>query len=294
MTEFHHILFPVDFSPLCQGTAPFVKDMARRYGAQVSLLHVTEVNAQVYGPMDVPTLVPINYEQFQRIDQEQMRAFSQRNFADLGPDLKVEEACQFGDPAHSIIDYAESSDVDLIMMPTHGYGRFRALLLGSIAAKVLHDAKCPVWTGVHLEEPPSLEHLKMRSILCAVDLKKESARVVKFALAVASAYRSSVQLVHTVPSRETRPEEYFDEKLHQALIEAARSELVDLQKESGAGAEEIWVEAGSVSKKVRSAALQFGADLIVIGRGLLDAPFGRLRTNAYAIIRDAPCPVLSV
>ncbi|MDQ2949685.1 MAG: universal stress protein [Acidobacteriota bacterium] len=79
-----------------------------------------------------------------------------------------------------------------------------------------------------------------------------------------------------------------------ALIEAARSELIELLRESGAGAEQIRVEAGSVSKKVRSAALQLSADLIVIGRRLLHAPFGRLRTNAYAIIRDAPCPVLSV
>jgi hypothetical protein len=30
--------------------------------------------------------------------------------------------------------------VDLIMMPTHGVGTFRSFLVGSVTAKVLHDA----------------------------------------------------------------------------------------------------------------------------------------------------------
>jgi nucleotide-binding universal stress UspA family protein len=46
-----------------------------------------------------------------------------------------------GDPATYITAQAEKNDVDLIMMATHGYGTFRSLLLGSVAAKVLHDAK---------------------------------------------------------------------------------------------------------------------------------------------------------
>ena len=37
-----------------------------------------------------------------------------------------------------------------------------------------------------------------------------------------------------------------------------------------------------------------GADLVVIGRGHTHAPLSRLRTNAYAIVREAPCPVLSL
>ena len=35
------------------------------------------------------------------------------------------------------------------------------------------------------------------------------------------------------------------------------------------------------------------SDLVVIGRGVVRQTLGRLRTSAYAIIREAPCPVLS-
>jgi hypothetical protein len=33
---------------------------------------------------------------------------------------------------------------------------------------------------------------------------------------------------------------------------------------------------------------------VIIGRGSAAGDFGRLRTNSYAIIRQSPCPVVSV
>jgi len=45
---------------------------------------------------------------------------------------------------------------------------------------------------------------------------------------------------------------------------------------------------------VRAAAEHHDADLVLIGRNTLQARLGQLRTNAYAILRNAPCPVLSV
>jgi nucleotide-binding universal stress UspA family protein len=45
---------------------------------------------------------------------------------------------------------------------------------------------------------------------------------------------------------------------------------------------------------VRNVAMRKRADLVVIGRGCIQNGRGRLRANAYAIIREAPCPVLSV
>jgi len=63
-----------------------------------------------------------------------------------------------GDPAQQIVEYARTTDVDLIMMPTHGYGRFRAALLGSVTAKVIHDSLCALWTSAHIQPPYSPPH----------------------------------------------------------------------------------------------------------------------------------------
>jgi nucleotide-binding universal stress UspA family protein len=45
---------------------------------------------------------------------------------------------------------------------------------------------------------------------------------------------------------------------------------------------------------VCTAAERLGADVLVVGRGSAAGMFGRLRTNAYSIIRQSPCPVVSV
>ena len=51
---------------------------------------------------------------------------------------------------------------------------------------------------------------------------------------------------------------------------------------------------GSVSRAVQQAAIGHDADLIVIGRGVIQKTLGRLRSGAYSIIREAPCPVISI
>ncbi len=56
----------------------------------------------------------------------------------------------------------------------------------------------------------------------------------------------------------------------------------------------LCVAPGDVSDVVREVATSHKADLVIIGRGMLDETLGRLRTNAYGIIRSSPCPVLSV
>ena len=55
---------------------------------------------------------------------------------------------------------------------------------------------------------------------------------------------------------------------------------------------EAVVESGKVSKAVRTAAGRLNADLVVIGCGAADN--ARLRTHAFGIIRESPCPVVSV
>jgi nucleotide-binding universal stress UspA family protein len=56
-----------------------------------------------------------------------------------------------GDPSSAIIQAAALQNADLIMMSSHG-SAFDQFLLGSVTAKVLHKAECPLWTGAHVEE----------------------------------------------------------------------------------------------------------------------------------------------
>jgi nucleotide-binding universal stress UspA family protein len=69
--------------------------------------------------------------------------------------------------------------------------------------------------------------------------------------------------------------------------------LAELQAAASSDAE-VRIDAGDAPAVVCQMAKDLAADLLVIGRGSASGIFGRLRANAYSIIRQAPCPVVSV
>jgi nucleotide-binding universal stress UspA family protein len=86
--------------------------------------------------------------------------------------------------------------------------------------------------------------------------------------------------------------EQSDPSMYDFLFHAAREKLATLQAKLGTHLEIILLP-GSVGSAVHQAALDFDADLIVCGRGAAQEAFGPLRSHAYSIIREAPCPVIS-
>jgi nucleotide-binding universal stress UspA family protein len=77
------------------------------------------------------------------------------------------------------------------------------------------------------------------------------------------------------------------------VLEHAKADLARLLETGGVNGE-THIEVGSISGGVADVAKQVQADLLVIGRTSHGIAGGRLPTNAYAIIRESPCPVLSI
>lgn len=285
--QFKHVLFPFDYSDRCRHAAPFVKSLIEKTGARLTMLNVIEDPSAHY-PASAAFLVPQSERDELLVSSTRfLQTYARETFPD-----RADAVCRMGDPAKEIICIASETQIDLIMMPTRGGGQFRKLLLGSVTAKVLDDAKCPVWTDTHLDrEDPAID-IAIRSILCAVDENEESVWTLRRASDLANFYSASLHLVHAIPgvhvSSKTLRAQWEND-----LKESARLQMSELRDEAGAGAD-IWVESGNVSDVIRKAALGSKADLVVIGRGHLHGFLGRLRTNAYSIIRDSPCPVLSV
>jgi nucleotide-binding universal stress UspA family protein len=285
-----HILFPIDFSERCRSVLPFVKSMAQRFGAKVTLMHVLQIPTGFYTGLDAAYPIALDLDSMRSDAEENLAAF----FDVANPPLRggIQITTDVGDPARLIVDYASANDVDMIMLPTHGYGGFRGLLLGSTAAKILHDAKCAVWTAAHSEDPHLLEHEQCRNILCAVELNGEGLPLLQRSLELAASFGATLRLVHAVPGAEPSPVIVPDHDYQHFLLQTARDSAARLQHKAGTNLE-LCIAAGAVSKVVRAAALQHHADLVIIGRGKLHETFGRLRTHAYSIIRDSPCPILS-
>jgi nucleotide-binding universal stress UspA family protein len=100
-------------------------------------------------------------------------------------------------------------------------------------------------------------------------------------------------LVHAVAGADGMWTEESDPSMYEFLFHAARERLAKLQDAAGTNLD-TRLMGGSVGSAVRQAALDYDADLIVIGRGAIQGTFGRLKNSASAIIRGAPCPVISI
>jgi nucleotide-binding universal stress UspA family protein len=266
------ILVPVDFSERAAPAARYAKSLASQFDSPIILLHALAPLQFELGATDISgqMIGEISRNRAQQAADD-LRAF----LADELAGLPVERLTAEGDPAAVIVETAHDR-AGLIVLPTHGYGRFRRFILGSTTAKVLHDADCPVWTGVHLENAPAAS-VTIRHVLCAVDLGPQSSKTLCWAASLAVQFGARLTLLHVALG----------------AADTARRELEGLQCFVHAEAEPL-VETGDPPATICSAAGRVGADLLVIGRGSAAGVFGRLRANAYSIIRQSPCPVVSV
>lgn len=283
------ILAPVDFSARCRGAVEYAEALACHFHSELTLLHVVSP-IQTYGYPDAMAVMP---ETFQDIMDESKAALD-RFAAESAKGVRVTPLLLEGDPGNVIAEYAKKTGSDLIVMPTHGYGPFRRFLLGSVTAKVLHDAPCPVWTGPHLEQAPTCSSIGFGTVLCAVDLGPDSNGVLKWAAAFAREYGSKLVVVHAIPpSTVSLGGIYFDPQWHNQMRNDAEGLIGFLLSEVGAQGD-IIVKTGETPHVVSTVAKEVAANVLVIGRGHPAGALGRLRTNAYAILRESPCPVAAI
>jgi nucleotide-binding universal stress UspA family protein len=194
-----------------------------------------------------------------------------------------------------ITTYCASERVGLVMMPTRGCSAFRRFLLGSVTAKVLHDVQCPVWTSSHVIDGHAAVSVIPKVIVCATDRTPEGDVLLQWATDLASDLQARLIVAHSIPSLEFNPETYFLEAdMRRSLIGDAHAKISKVLQGSRMPGAEVRVEGGSVATVVRSVVEDSRADLLIIGRASDRGMLGRLRTHSYALIRESPCPVISI
>ncbi len=134
---YKNILLASDFSPEAERAERRAVEVAQKYGAQLSLVHVVDYypSMQLEGGL---AMLPNIEERLNEKAKEDMDACVAR----LG--IKFQNThIGHGPPKGVIIDYAAEIEADLIVLGSHGRHGF-GLLLGSTATGVLHIAKCDV------------------------------------------------------------------------------------------------------------------------------------------------------
>ncbi len=136
---FKKILVPLDGSSLAEKILPNVVELAKCMDAQITLLHVCYFpNAAA-----MEALPPKMEETAAEGEVKECAMFLGKVAKDLQMQgLNVVFECVSGLPAREIIAYADTKDIDLIAMATHGRGEV-AWVLGSTAEKVVAHATAP-------------------------------------------------------------------------------------------------------------------------------------------------------
>jgi nucleotide-binding universal stress UspA family protein len=139
------ILVPIDLSPHSERAFGFATELARRFGAQLTLVHIVE-DPFATGAWGAETYTPNVGELLQEMIAGAERQLTPWKDRPAAQGLTVQTAVITGRPAQSIIDYAASNGCDLIVMGTHGRTGLSHAVLGSVAERVVQKARCPVLT----------------------------------------------------------------------------------------------------------------------------------------------------
>jgi universal stress protein A len=146
MLNLKRILYPTDFSQYSLAALPFAVGLAKQNNAQLFCLHVVEMPHEEYllGDYMVPLNVPhVPEDKVLRTVRARLERFVAENLSEME---KVTSRVLVGVPFAEIIRYARDQSIDLIVMGTHGHTALAAMLIGSVAEKVVRKAPCPVLT----------------------------------------------------------------------------------------------------------------------------------------------------
>ena len=139
MKNYEHILLAVDFFESYGAVTGRARDLALKYHAKLSIVHVVDNLPMVdagYGA-DIPFNMDLTTE---------LMAEAKKRLGKLAEQLAVAEDSlwlEMGSPKTEIIRVANENKVDLIVVGSHGRHGL-GLLLGSTANGVLHHAGCDV------------------------------------------------------------------------------------------------------------------------------------------------------
>jgi nucleotide-binding universal stress UspA family protein len=130
------ILVPVDFSKASLAGLDYAMQLGKRFNATLTVLFVAE---PLYNAGDLGLFL------------EEQRHFGRDELARLALRLKKRRmkchtVVRTGAPYQVIDEEAARSNADLIVLATHGRTGLSHLLMGSVAAKVVRTARCPVLT----------------------------------------------------------------------------------------------------------------------------------------------------
>ena len=144
MLQIKKILCPTDFGEHSYKALEMAKDMALKYSAELTVMHVV---SEVL-PSSPEPFVSLTPEDIERFDLE-VKASAEKKIDKIVEQVKqegleVNPVLARGTVAGEIVNFAEKNETDLLVIATHGRTGVSRFVFGSVAEKVIRISPCPV------------------------------------------------------------------------------------------------------------------------------------------------------
>lgn len=149
MIDLKRILVPTDFSKYSHTALGYAAALAEKFGAELYLLHVVQNVGLLIPDMVnvVPPIMPSNEQMTAAVRDALDRVIKENKLEQF----KTKPEVRLGTPFYEIIQFAKETNIDLIVIGTHGHSGLAHVLMGSVTEKVVRKAPCPVLTVRHPE-----------------------------------------------------------------------------------------------------------------------------------------------
>ena len=291
------IVCTTDFSDFSNRAVPFGVALAREFGAKLYLCHVIDLSSvAMYGEgFSDPLML-----------ESKITDYAHKHLQDLIGDTDIvwESLTSVGHTADEIALIAKEKGADLVVSATHGRSGLKRLILGSVTERLMRTLPCPMYIVRSLEKEvsvPVTAEIKLKKILVGCDFSADSDLAVQYGLSLAQEFQTELYLAHVL-----EPTVYKDmltqssgaadsgrEGLREKLTQKLNGMVPDDAKQWCAP--EMLLLAGHPSDELTKYAVVNEVDLIVLGvRGHSVMETLLVGSTTDRVVRQAPCPVLSV
>ncbi len=270
-------LVPLDGSRLAESVLPVVQQMASRFHAQVTLLHIVEKHPPtvIHGE---PHLTSVAQAQAY-LEEIATRLRSSALPVEIHVHRDKED-----DVARSIVQHSQEVNADLVIMCTHGHGGLRELLFGSNAQRALQLGTQSILL-LFPREDGSAYPINLQRILVPLDGTAAHEPALPVAITIAHPFGAELHLVLVIPTLATLSGEQAVSGLllpttMRAILDLSQQDAADYLEQAVARcqAEGVVAQAevlrGDIVPTVLALAERLNVDLIVLashGRAGLDA-----------------------
>jgi nucleotide-binding universal stress UspA family protein len=284
---YDRILFPTDGSEPAESVLDYALQIASEHEATIHVVNVVDTGQDGLARLRDDVIDVLEREGEVIVNETAERATDR--------DIPAVSEVLQGDPHTSIVAYSDRSDIDLIVMPTHGRRGLERTLLGSVTERVITTADVPV-VAVNPDRNRPLTY-PCRNLLVPIDGSRGAALALNEGVAVAKATGATLHLLHVVETGSLGPEAR-SVSMESELTERANEIIADATETAAAASLDRVVseiEDGVPSEAIRSYAEANGVDLAILGtHGETDFSRYVLGGVSAKIVRTSPVPVMWV